>query len=119
MRIQEDIANRVKAQVETNQREYYLREQVKAIHRELGDLHIVQEYLPFIGSHQSHRHIESSRFPGSVRSEQSHDLPLFDINGNMIYNGTCLIFLNEVLRTEHHLLFVCHIQNIFATKKRN
>ncbi len=37
MRIQEDIANRVKAQVETNQREYYLREQVKAIHRELGE----------------------------------------------------------------------------------
>lgn len=37
MRIQDDIAGRVKSQVEENQKEYYLREQVKAIHKELGD----------------------------------------------------------------------------------
>ena len=37
MRIQQDITNRVKYQVEQNQKEYYLREQVKAIHKELGD----------------------------------------------------------------------------------
>ena len=37
MRIQQDITNRVKCQVEQNQKEYYLREQVKAIHKELGD----------------------------------------------------------------------------------
>jgi len=37
MRIQEDISRRVKSQVESNQKEYYLREEIKAIHRELGD----------------------------------------------------------------------------------
>lgn len=36
-RIQDDIARRVKSQVESNQREYYLREQMKAIHKELGE----------------------------------------------------------------------------------
>lgn len=37
MRIQEDISKRVKEQVGSNQKEYYLREQMKAIHKELGD----------------------------------------------------------------------------------
>lgn len=36
MRIQDDIAQKVKQQVETDQREYYLREEIKAIHKELG-----------------------------------------------------------------------------------
>ena len=34
---QKDISDRVKASVEKNQREFYLREQLKAIHTELGD----------------------------------------------------------------------------------
>ncbi|MBR2337236.1 MAG: endopeptidase La [Clostridia bacterium] len=34
---QHDISERVKASVEKNQREFYLREQLKAIHAELGD----------------------------------------------------------------------------------
>ena len=37
LRIQEDVARRVKSQVEDNQKEYYLREQIKAINKELGD----------------------------------------------------------------------------------
>lgn len=37
LRIQDDVAKRVKSQVEENQKEYYLHEQIKAIHKELGD----------------------------------------------------------------------------------
>lgn len=37
LRIQEEVARRVRSQVESNQKEYYLREQLKAIHRELGE----------------------------------------------------------------------------------
>lgn len=37
MRIQEEISRRVKEQVGQNQKEYYLREQLKAIQKELGD----------------------------------------------------------------------------------
>lgn len=36
MRIQEDIALKVKSQVEKSQKEYYLREEIKAINKELG-----------------------------------------------------------------------------------
>lgn len=37
LRIQGEIAVRVKGQVEQNQKEYYLREQIRAIHKELGE----------------------------------------------------------------------------------
>lgn len=37
LRIQGDIAGKVKEQVDKNQKEYYLREQLKAIHKELGE----------------------------------------------------------------------------------
>ncbi len=37
MRIQEDVVKKVKEQVGNSQKEYYLREQMKAIQRELGD----------------------------------------------------------------------------------
>ena len=37
LRIQDDVAKRVKSQVEKNQKEYYLHEQIKAIHKELGE----------------------------------------------------------------------------------
>ena len=43
MRIQDDIAQKVKQQVETDQREYYLREEIKAIHKELGQEDAVSE----------------------------------------------------------------------------
>ncbi len=37
LRLQGDISEMVKQQVEDNQKEYYLREQLKAIHKELGE----------------------------------------------------------------------------------
>lgn len=37
MRIQRDIMGQVKEQVDKNQKDYYLREQIKAIHKELGE----------------------------------------------------------------------------------
>ena len=37
LKIQGDIAQKVKSQVEENQKEYYLREQIKAIYKELGE----------------------------------------------------------------------------------
>jgi len=43
MRIQEDISQKVKEQVDQGQREYYLREEIKAINRELGQEDAVSE----------------------------------------------------------------------------
>lgn len=43
MRIQEDISLKVKAQVEQSQKEYYLREEIKAINKELGQEDVTSE----------------------------------------------------------------------------
>ena len=43
LRIQEGIAQKVKTQVEENQKEYYLREEIKAIRKELGEEDTVNE----------------------------------------------------------------------------
>lgn len=48
LRIQEDISTKVKQQVEENQKEYYLREQIKAIHEELGEEDTVTESDRFL-----------------------------------------------------------------------
>ena len=47
--IQNDITEKVKQQVEDNQKEYYLREQIKAIHKELGDEDTETEADRFLG----------------------------------------------------------------------
>lgn len=43
LRIQGTITERVKEQVDQNQKEYYLREQIKAIHKELGEQDAVSD----------------------------------------------------------------------------
>lgn len=43
LQLQEELARRVKEQVDENQKEYYLREQLKAIHKELGEEDAVSE----------------------------------------------------------------------------
>ncbi len=43
LKIQKDISERVQEQVDQNQKEYYLREQLKAIHKELGDEDTISE----------------------------------------------------------------------------
>ena len=41
----------------------------------------------------------------------------YDANGNMIHHRACPIFLHQILRPEHHLLFFCHLTILnFATK---
>ncbi|WP_018300317.1 endopeptidase La [Fangia hongkongensis] len=43
LELEKNIKDRVKSQVEKNQREYYLNEQIKAIYKELGDIDDAQE----------------------------------------------------------------------------
>ena len=44
LELERNIKDRVKSQVERNQREYYLNEQMKAIYKEMGDADEVQEF---------------------------------------------------------------------------
>jgi len=49
MRIQEDIALKVKSQVEQGQKEYYLKEEMKAINKELGQEDVISEADKYAG----------------------------------------------------------------------
>ncbi len=44
LKIEKKIRNRIKKQMEKSQKEYYLNEQIKAIHKELGENHPSNEY---------------------------------------------------------------------------
>jgi ATP-dependent Lon protease len=44
LQVEKKIKTRVKKQVEKNQKEYYLNEQLKAIHKELGDPDVVNDF---------------------------------------------------------------------------
>lgn len=44
LKLERSIKDRVKSQVERNQREYYLNEQIKAIYKEMGDTDETQEF---------------------------------------------------------------------------
>ena len=66
IKAQKDIADRVKASIEKNQREFYLREQLKAIHAELGDNEDEREQLE--------ERIKAKKFPQEVEEKALKEL---------------------------------------------
>ena len=51
--------------------------------------------MSLVGHDQSRRHIERSRFTGTVRSEQSDDLTLLDVKRDMISHSTFAVTLDQ------------------------
>ena len=66
IKAQKDIADRVKTSIEKNQREFYLREQLKAIHAELGDNEDEREQLE--------QRIKDKKFPQEVEEKALKEL---------------------------------------------
>ena len=66
IKAQKDIADRVKQNIEKNQREFYLREQLKAIHAELGDNEDEREQLE--------QRIKDKKFPQEVEEKALKEL---------------------------------------------
>lgn len=71
LRIQEDIASRVKGQVDENQKEYYLREQIKAIYKELGEDDAVSD------ADRYKRKLEELKAPKKVRRKLEEEIRRF------------------------------------------
>ena len=71
LQLQEELARRVKAQVDENQKEYYLREQLKAIHKELGDDDAVSEPDRF------REQLEKLKAPKKVKKKIAEELSRF------------------------------------------
>ncbi len=71
MRIQEDISQKVKGQVEQSQKEYYLREEMKAIHKELGQEDVSSEADKFMEK------MESLKAPKYVKKKLEEEIARF------------------------------------------
>ena len=71
LRIQEDIALKVKGQVEKNQKEYYLREEIKAIHKELGQEDAISEADRFL------ERVEKLKAPKRVKKKCREEINRF------------------------------------------
>lgn len=68
LEVEQTIKSRVQSQVEKNQREYYLNEQLKAIHKELGDVDETQEL------EQLKQRIEASHMSDEARKKAFGEL---------------------------------------------
>jgi len=55
------------------------------VHREPGDIEIIEEYFAFIGLDQSNRHIESGGLAGAVGTKQSNNLTLLYLDRYMVH----------------------------------
>ncbi len=71
LRIQEDIALKVKGQVEKNQKEFYLREEIKAIHKELGQEDALSEADGFM------ERVEKMKAPKKVKKKCREEVSRF------------------------------------------
>ncbi len=69
LNLEKSIKNRVKSQMETNQREYYLNEQIKAIQKEMG-----QEDDPMVEFKEIEERIQAKNMPEEVRAKALREL---------------------------------------------
>ena len=92
MRIQDDVATRVKRQVDENQKEYYLREQIKAIHKELGDEDEVSEADKYTEK------LEKLKAPKRVKKKISEEIRRFRLtNSNSSENAVIRGYIETLL----------------------
>ena len=73
-----------------------------AVHRQVGDLFVVQEDLSAVGFDQAGDHIERGGLSGAVRPEQAYDFALFDFDGDALDHGAFSVFLDQVFTAEFH-----------------
>ena len=72
--IESDINERVKGRIEENQREYYLREKMRAIREELGDVADVTE-----DSDEFRRMIEENPYPEAIKEKALNELQRYEM----------------------------------------
>ena len=72
--IESDINERVKGRIEENQREYYLREKMRAIREELGDVADVTE-----DSDEFRRMIEENPYPENIKEKALEELQRYEM----------------------------------------
>lgn len=93
MRIQEDIALKVKSQVEQGQKEYYLKEEIKAINKELGQEDVISEADKYAGK------AEKLKAPKAVRKKLKEEIKRFrKISSNSSESAVIRGYIETLLR---------------------
>ncbi|MCY1369396.1 hypothetical protein D9M69_564340 [compost metagenome] len=69
------------------------------IHRQTGNVYVIEPYFPGIGLDQSHRHIKRCGFTCTVRTQQTYNFPLFHLVAHVVIDQALPVFLDQVFRT--------------------
>jgi ATP-dependent Lon protease len=93
MRIQEDIALKVKSQVEQSQKEYYLKEEIKAIHKELGQEDVLSEADKYAGK------AKKLKAPKAVKKKLKEEINRFrKVSSNSSESAVIRGYIETLLR---------------------
>ena len=74
------------------------------VHRQTGDVHIVQEDLSRVGDDLSGNHIETGGLSGPVGPEETDDFPLFHFHRHPFDDRPDAVFLYQVFSAQYHLI---------------
>ncbi|MPM78952.1 hypothetical protein SDC9_125967 [bioreactor metagenome] len=88
------------------------------IDRELGDIVFTDKNFTFIRHNQPHRHIKRSSLSRTVGTEQSDDLSLSHVDGNMIDHCPLAVLLHQIISTQYQHFFLGHTLPRFGIKLR-
>jgi ATP-binding cassette subfamily B protein len=71
-----------------------------SVHRDRGDVALVEEDPAFIGGEEAHDHVEGRRLPRSVRAQQADDLSLLETKVDVVHDPAALERLDETLGSQ-------------------
>ncbi len=88
------------------------------VDRVLSDIEVVEEDFALICLNKSYSHIESGSLSSTVRSKQTNNLPLLDIDRDMVDDSTFAIFLDQIVGPKHHSARLARFVSPISIKDR-
>ena len=64
---------------------------------------LFEENLARKGFDQTDNDVKRGGLPGAVRTEQTDDLPCVQLNGDLVYNSTLAVLLDNLFCAENHV----------------
>ena len=66
------------------------------VHGQVGDLLVIEKDLTAVGPDESDHHVEAGSFPCTIGPEQADDLPLVDLQGDIIDHRAASILFDQM-----------------------
>ena len=66
------------------------------VHRQTGDILVVEEDTSAIGRNKADSHVESGCLAGTIRTEQADYLALLEVDTHIVHDSSLAVFLEEV-----------------------